>query len=173
MAKLNVCFQNDEYSDEELTESIESILEANELSAMATVRNGESHIHTAYFVYSESLEIYFLSQPTDMHTANIKENHSIAVAIWNNSDEWGEHLQGLQVFGICEEIPFLGKESVKAMRLFFQRFPAFKQIMKHPGEFKTGVTSRVYVVRPHWLKLLDEPRLGRRNYITVEIRESQ
>ena len=121
MAKLNVHFEPREdrqleYSDHQFAESIESMLDTNELSAMATIRDGESHIHTAYFVYSESLELYFLSQPTDVHTANIRENPSIAVAIWNDSDEWGEHLQGLQIFGTCEEVPFLGRESILAMR---------------------------------------------------------
>lgn len=169
MATLKVRFDHAEYSDVELAQSVECILDDNELSAMATVRDDESHIHTAFFVYDELLNIYFLSQPGDIHSVNVQKNSSIAVAVWGESEEWGEDLVGVQIFGTCEEVPFLSKESVKAMKMFIQRFPAFKQIVKHPGEFKTGVASRVYVARSEWLKVLDEPRFGRRNYITVNV----
>lgn len=169
MVRLNVRFNHDEYSDAQLSRSVGSILSESDLCAMSTVKGKQSHIHTAYFVCDEFLQVYFLSQPMDIHSQNIEKNPSIAVAIWSPCEEWGEHLRGLQIFGICERLAFLQEESITAMKLFVQRFPTFKSIVKHPGEFIRGVTSKIYVVRCQWLKLIDEPTFGRRNYITLSI----
>jgi nitroimidazol reductase NimA-like FMN-containing flavoprotein (pyridoxamine 5'-phosphate oxidase superfamily) len=168
MSKLNVAFGHGHYSDAALGESIGELLAENSLGAMASVDNGVAHIHTAYFVHSADLTLYFLSQPTDAHTRFIAQNPSVAVAIWSTPVSWGEDLRGVQVFGRCDEVK-AGAELLAGMRLFLSRFPAFKAIVKRPGEFKAGIASRMFAVRPSALRLLDEPRFGRRNYIDLAL----
>ena len=168
MEKINAQFNHPEYEDEAINTSLTHLLSNNSLCAMASISGNIAHINTAYFVYDSNLSLYFLSQPTDMHSANITQNSSVAIAIWSQSKQWGEDLQGVQLFGTCKQIG-LGKQLISAMKLFLTRFPAFKAIMKHPGEFADGVPSRMYAVEVSSLKLLDEPQFGRRNYIELKV----
>ncbi len=166
MSRLRVKFGDNKYADQELQDSICCILDASELCAMATIDQGTSHIHTAYFVYNELLEIFFLSQQKDRHIQNIMINPSISVAIWNSTTDWGENLQGIQIFGSCRQLNS-ATDLINGMGLYLKRFPAFSTIIKHPGEFADGIASRLYVVKSRKIKLLDEPRFGRRNYLTL------
>jgi uncharacterized protein YhbP (UPF0306 family) len=161
---LALTFAHERYSDQALNESIAAILTENNLGAMASVRGAEAYINTAYFVYSDDLSLYFLSQRGDTHSGNVDSNPSVAVAVWAATPRWGEDLRGLQLFGECEMLSF-GTELIKGMQLFARQFPAFSSLVKHPGEFAEGVTSRMYRIRVSALKLIDEPRFGRRNYI--------
>lgn len=166
--KLKINLTTPDWPMESIHKSIETILDSNTLSAMSTSMNGSSYVHTAYFVYSENLDLYFISQPTDQHIKNIENNPSIAVAIWIDSGIWGENLQGIQIFGECKQVK-PGIELVKAMKLFMGRFKAFSGIIKNPGEFSENVSSRMYVIRPKSIKLLDEPSYGRRNYLQIDV----
>lgn len=166
---LNLSFGHPQYGDADLNESISGVLDANELAAISTVRDGaNSHIHTAYFAYGDNLEIYFISPLTDQHSVNIGANASVAMAIWNKTERWGESLQGVQIYGKAEVLGF-GLNLVKGMTCYLKRFNAFAGIIKHPGEFAEGISSRMFVIRPSSIKLLDEPRFGRRNYIVLNL----
>lgn len=169
MSELTLSFGHPDYDDSTLSESIGSLLSSNHLGAMASIRDGStSHINTAYFVHDSHLTLYFLSQPSDQHSANISQCDSVAVAIWATPERWGESLHGVQLFGRCEMLG-TGTELAKAMGLFLATFSSFASIIRHPGQFIEGVTSRMYAVRPMSLKLIDEPRFGRRNYIVLDL----
>lgn len=167
MNTLTFKYSHPDFSDKEINSSIESILKSNSLGAMSSINGSKSYVNTAYFVYSNDLVLYFLSQPTDIHVSNITNNSSVAVAIWETPDNWGENLRGLQLFGTCKQLS-LGKELLDGMKLFIKKFPAFKSIIKHPGEFADGVASRMYAIRISSVKILDEPQFGRRKYITLK-----
>lgn len=73
---------NSDHPSEKLVASVLSILKANELCAMATVTpTGESHIHTAYFCYSDSMDLFFISNPATHHGQNLAKNPTAAVAV--------------------------------------------------------------------------------------------
>jgi uncharacterized protein len=167
--KLKSAFHHPQYADSDLRKSISQILDVHELCAIATLNEGStSHIHTAYFAYDEHMDIYFISPLTDQHSINISKNASVAVAVWNPTRQWGESLQGLQIYGKAEVLG-VGMNLVRGMTLYLKRFKDFSSIIKHPGEFAQGISSRMYVIRPTSLKLLDEPRFGRRNYIELTV----
>jgi uncharacterized protein YhbP (UPF0306 family) len=169
--KLKLEFHNARYTDDDLRDSISKILEINELCAIATLREGtSSHIHTAFFSYDENLDLYFISPTTDRHSINIRMNPSVAVAVWNKTDRWSEDLQGIQMFGRAEVLN-PGLEMVRGMTCFLGRFRDFSSIITRPGEFAKGIASRIYVIRLNSLKLIDEPRFGRRNYIVLDIQK--
>ena len=169
MATISVPLVHDSYSSAELASAVSDILVSNELAAMATVRGNSSYIHTAYYVHTAALTLYFISQPNDIHIVNIAENSSIAAAIWCPSDEWSEDLRGLQLFGTCEALPLISREAVHAMMLFMKRFPAFARYIKKPGEFAEDVSLRLYALRTSRLKIIHEPLLGRRQFVTVDV----
>ena len=55
-------------SEERVRRSVFSILKENVLCSIATViADNQSHINTAYFCYSDELELYFLQDPGSLH----------------------------------------------------------------------------------------------------------
>lgn len=169
MSKLLVHFENPNYSDEDLSESIVQILESSTELAMATVTSGNmSHISTNHFVYNNSLDLYILTPPYRDHSKNIDINPSVAAAIWERPDVPGENLRGIQAFGVCERVQKL--DLTNAIRQYTQRFKSFNEVIRHPTDFAKGLTdSRFFVIKVFQIKLLDEPRFGRRNYITLNV----
>jgi len=168
VSALSVRLVHDAFKSEALAAAVSDILDSNVLAAMATIKGRQSYIHTAYFVYTETLSFYFVSAPTDVHIVNIGSNPSIAAAIWCHSN-WGEDLRGLQVFGTCEPLSRLSRETALAMALFMRRFPACQSIFRRPGEFASNVSLRLYAIRTSQLKILHEPMLGYRQFVTVDI----
>src|SRR5918995_1160531 len=81
------------------------ILKKNALCAIATVAaSGRAHVNTAYFAYSDALELYFLSHPNSRHCRNLKTRSSTAIAVFDSRQTWGELDRGLQLFGTCREM---------------------------------------------------------------------
>lgn len=167
--KLAVHFNHSAYSDAQLHESILDILEKNALLAMATVKSGESYINTAFYAYTDLLELLIFTEPSTQHSQNVAIQPSVAVALWNTPPIWGEQLQGLQLFGICQRVEERTETLTHAIRVFTERFPDFQHIIATPADFASGKTERkFYKITVQSLKLIDEPRFGRRKYITLQ-----
>jgi uncharacterized protein YhbP (UPF0306 family) len=172
MTELKVKLIGDSnYLQVDLLQSVNHILESNNLLAMSSLTGSQSYINTAYFSYNSKLELFILTEHTTIHAQNIEKNPSVAVAIWIDSATYGENLQGLQLFGSCEKVSTL--KMIEALNNYNNRFPTFAQIIKHPADFAKGVVkSRLYVLKINKLKLIDEPTFGRRNYISLTIGKS-
>ena len=156
------------FSQDDLLRSITHILESNTLLAMSSLSGLNSYINTAYYAYNNNLELFILTEQSTIHGQNIEQNPSIAAAIWMDSGKYGENLQGLQLFGVCEKVSTL--KLFDALKQYNNRFPTFAQIIKHPEDFAKGVVkSRLYILKIDKIKLLDEPAFGRRNYISLTI----
>ncbi|PID30578.1 hypothetical protein CSA80_01065 [Candidatus Saccharibacteria bacterium] len=165
---LKTHFNHPDFADEQLNESIAAILEANQTGAMSSIAGDKAHINTAYFAYTSKLELFFVSLPSDTHSINITENNSVALSFWSESSTWSENLQGVQIFGTAEELG-IGPKLVEGMKVFAARYPAVSAIIKNPGAFKDGVAVRMFRVQSERVKLLDEPRFGRRNYLDLTL----
>ncbi len=172
MTTIKASFGHPDFSDAQLRESVADILSRNELGALATARDGEPHAATVSYAFADDLTLYFISAQTDVHTQDIAVNPSAAVAIWVTPESWGKDLQGLQLFGLCEEVK-VGRELLAAMHLYLARFPAFTALLKNPGEFKKGIGSRMFAMRPTRIRLIDEPRFGYRVFIDASITGSR
>src|SRR5512146_2401109 len=76
--------------EEQVRRAVFEILQCNVLCAMATVTPaGRAHINTAYFCYSEELELCFLSHPRSVHCRNLVTNPAMGVAIFSSEQQWG------------------------------------------------------------------------------------
>lgn len=161
---LSMQFNHEKYSDEELKAAIQDVLEKNTTLALATVDNGDPYINTAHFGYSEKLEFFIITSPTTKHSQNAEKNPHVAIAIWNTPEKSGTNLQGLQLFGVYKRVN--GKEIDYALRVygagskdFLEKFPSAEVFEK------AGLTF--YKITVNKIKLLNEPRFGRRNFIDL------
>ncbi len=160
------------YDQKMLQESIASILEATKLCSMATFLSTDNdtqpYINTVYFAYSDDLKIYFLSQPTLQHSLNLAQNSAIALAVFDSSQPFGSHLQGLQIFG--EGILTAGQSARFGFDLFTKRFPKLLDRVSSFEDYERGVIkSRFYEISTLKVKIFDEPRFGKDVWITATV----
>ena len=140
---------------------VRQLLDASPLCAIATVLlDGQPHINTAYFAWSDLWDIVWLSEPTAQHSRNVRANGVVAIAIYDSHQVWGEPDRGIQLFGRARELS--GPASRNAEALYARRFASFAQ---------TDLSAyRFYRCRPQRIKLLDERILGAATFVTARIK---
>lgn len=136
------------------------LLDASTLCAIATVSpGGRPHVNTVYFAWSPRLDLIWLSEPGARHSRNVRARRAAAVAIYDSHQTWGRPDRGIQLFGTAEELA--SRAAADAERAYAERFPEY-------GETELSA-YRLYRLRPRWLKLFDEPALGRGVFVTARV----
>lgn len=64
-------------------------------------RYRRAHVNTACFCYSDDLELYFLSHSHSLHCRNLKARPTMALAVFEPAQRWGERDRGLHLVGAC------------------------------------------------------------------------
>lgn len=156
-------------SDWRLRRGVMRVLKENVLCSIATVTaENHAHINTAYFCYSDELEIYFLSHPDSLHCLNLSTNPSAGVTIFSSSQVWTEPGLGVQLFGKCARAR--GAQATKAERLYGQRFPAYGRWRETLGRDDVAQEYRLYRLPTTRLKLHDERTFGDGVFISADVR---
>jgi uncharacterized protein YhbP (UPF0306 family) len=137
-----------------------SLLEASTLCAIATVTpRAQAHVNTAYFAWSDELQLVWLSEPQARHSRNIRANGRAAVAVYDAEQRWGGRDRGLQLFGMARELD--RSEDDDAAQLYSARFPEYRR-----DELSA---YRFYAFQPRRLKLFDESKLGAGVFVTARL----
>jgi uncharacterized protein len=146
------------------------ILRDNVLCSMATVTSrNRAHVNTAYFSFSNGLELYFLSDPASLHSRNLSTNRSMAVAVYSSSQTWGGPDRGLQLFGTCSEAR--GAYAGRAERAYARRFADYA-LWRSAAADRGRAALRFYRFRTTRLKLLDEAEFGDAVFVSVVLDRS-
>jgi uncharacterized protein YhbP (UPF0306 family) len=165
----SIRFTGGELPLEEFRDSVAEILGASRLFALATVGpEEEAHANTAFFAADETLTLYFVSERTTQHSRNLAAHPRAAVNVFLEPPRYGEQLRGLQLSGRVQECE--GGDLDHALEVYQRRFPDFAQDPEVRERFRTGVApSALYSFQVESLTLLDEPRFGRRNYVSAAV----
>jgi uncharacterized protein YhbP (UPF0306 family) len=166
---MNIKLANPKFPSDKLLTSVSNILNENELCSMATVTDtGESYIHTAYFCYSDALDLYFISDRSAKHSKNVEHSQSMAVAVFDTHQPWNQPHRGVQLFGKTwmASVP----ESAKALAIHAARFHAYGDYIKalNPLELM-HMPHKFYVFRPETVKVFDEPQFGEETFVTADV----
>jgi uncharacterized protein YhbP (UPF0306 family) len=150
---------NDPPGQELMQASVCRILEANLLCSIATVTaEGRPHINTAYFSYSDALEIYFLSHPGSLHCRNLLTNPAMAMAVFSSAQRWTEPGQGVQLFGTCEHTSgIFADEAERSYANRFHDYTSWKRVLQ---DSDLARQYRFYLFRVSRMKILDERAFG-------------
>ncbi len=165
------------FSNQRLRRTILRVLRRNVLCSMSTVTRGnQAHINTAYFCYSDALELYFLSDSGSLHSKNLAANPSMAVTVFNSEQTWGNPDRGIQLFGTCREAR--GPQAKKAERLYGARFPLYTRLITGPSREEQRQAAqlrsyRFYQFVPHRAKVLDEGEFGGGVFVVTNVRKSR
>jgi uncharacterized protein YhbP (UPF0306 family) len=136
------------------------LLDASPLCAIATVApRSRAHVNTAYFAWSPDFDIVWMSEPDARHSRNLRTNKTVAIAIFDSGQTWGEPDRGIQLFGSAREVE--GRAAERAQALYARRFPRFR-------EFDLAA-YRFYLFRARRFKLFDEPALGTGVFVTASV----
>lgn len=146
--------------------SLFSILESNALCSIATVTlEGMPHINTAYFSYSDTLELYFLSHPRSLHCRNLVANESMAMTVFSSAQRWTDPGQGVQLFGVCNEAN--GALADEAERCYGDRFHDYWNWKRALADSDRAREYRFYLFRVDRVKILDERVFGDAVFVRV------
>ncbi|MDP9282051.1 MAG: pyridoxamine 5'-phosphate oxidase family protein [Chloroflexota bacterium] len=136
------------------------LLNASTLCAISTVSDdGHAHINTAYFAWSASFDIVWLSAPEAHHSRNLRRRPSVAIAVYDSAQKWGGSDRGIQIFGNARELA--GRSAREAERLYGRRFRS------HVRDELSAY--RFYRLRPTRLKLFHERELGGATFVTARV----
>ena len=136
------------------------LLDTSALCALATVSaSGRAHVNTAYFAWSPRLDLVWLSHPRAMHSSNVRTRRTVAVAVCDSHQKWGNPDRGIQLMGTAQEL--LGRSAGDAETVYVGRFPEYR------GSDFAGY--RFYRFRPRRLKLFDERALGAGVFLTARV----
>jgi uncharacterized protein YhbP (UPF0306 family) len=136
------------------------LLDASPLCAIATVSpGGRAHVNTAYFAWSSDFDIVWMSEPDARHSRNVRANKTVAIAVFDSRQTWGEPDRGIQLFGSAREVK--GRAAEPARSLYAQRFRRFR-------EFNLAAYG-FYLFRARRLKLFDERALGIGVFVTANV----
>jgi uncharacterized protein YhbP (UPF0306 family) len=137
----------------------QSLLDASTLCAIATVaRGGRAHINTAYFAWSREFDLVWLSEPHATHSRNLRGNDSVAIAVFDSTQQWGNRDRGIQLFGSGREASAADADAARAA--YAARFPEYGS---------TELDYSLYVFRPRRLKLFDEREFGAGTFVSVRV----
>lgn len=148
------------------------ILENNVLCSMATViEDNRAHINTAYFCYSDELEVYFLSHPGSLHCRNLSKNPSMGIAIFSWSQRWAGPDRGLQLIGACPQAR--GQQATRAERLYAKRFRSYARWRSSLKRTDAAREYRFYRFVCGRLKILDEAEFGDAVFVSATVRRAR
>jgi len=166
---LTVKFEGTEIPSATVAESVEAIVAQTTVLSLATSGEpGEAHANMAFFALGPAFDLFFVSEPSTRHGRNVADRPRASAAIWLSPPEYGEHLQGMQLTGECA----IARDEVAAAAFtaYSGRFPSFGRDPAMRESYLAGTAaSSLYRLRVKSLTLVDEPRLGRRNYLNLDV----
>lgn len=166
---LTVKFEGTEIPSRTVAESVEAIVAQTTVLTLATGgEDGAPHANMAFFALGPVFDLFFVSEPSTRHGRNVAGRPRASAAIWLSPPEYGEHLQGMQLTGECA----VARDDVAAAAFaaYSGRFPSFGRDPTLRESYLAGTAaSSLYRFRVNSLTLVDEPRLGRRNYLNLDV----
>ena len=155
---------------QKISESVRALLSQGTLCSLASVSaESKAHINTCFFAFDSSLRLFILSEPESRHTRYFKTNPSAAIAIFDSSQEWGNPLRGIQLFGEIKKVD--AGTVVHGYETYAKRFLKFSDWIKKPMELLSGAcTTELVVFETKQITLFDEKTFGKDAFIHCEIK---
>ena len=134
----------------ELQEKIREYLETHDVLTLATLDEGGPWATPLFYASGNTLDLFFLSDPTTRHCQAIARSPKVSAAIHGGFTAWTE-ISGLQLEGwaqIVDDEP--GGE--QAFTAYAAKFPFARALMPLDKPY------RFYRIRPWRLRLIDNSR---------------
>ncbi len=129
-------------------QTIRAFLEAQSTLALATI-DAEGYPQTAplFYVSDDAICLYWLSSASSRHSVNLMANSNVAATVYPLAWHWTE-IRGVQIEG--EASPVTDEMTRQDMLARY-----YKKFDLPPGFETIIVDSVLYVLKPRWLRWLD------------------
>lgn len=119
--------------------------------ATAAFANGSPQVAPLFFASDDDFNLYWISDPDSRHSANLSDWNDAAAAIYTQTWDW-TGIKGVQIEG--DAVPVHdADERQRALALYTAKFSfvndKFAEVIQQ---------SIVYVLRPRWIRWLDNAR---------------
>lgn len=134
----------------ELEKRIRRYLEGHDVLTLATVDEAGPWATPLFYVSDDSLDLFFLSDPSTRHCQAIARNPQVSAAVHGGFTAWTE-IRGLQLEGQAHVVDD-ERAGASALARYATKFP-FALALISPDR-----SHRFYRIRPRWLRLIDNSR---------------
>ena len=143
-----------------LVAEVQAYLKSHHVMTVATVGDGLPQAADVFYA-SDGFTLYFVSDPSTRHGANIARQPQVAVTIHEDYDDWRQ-IQGLQIEGPARLVSSK-LELVKAMAVYLAKYPWARPFLASPAAISAQVARktsgiRFYKVSPHWVRFVDNSK---------------
>jgi uncharacterized protein YhbP (UPF0306 family) len=133
-------------------------LSAQSACTLATVNtDGTPFACDLFYAHSESLTLYFLSDPKTLHVQNLTRESRVSATIHGGARGWQE-IQGVQMVGTAQRVEEAG-ERLRGYRLYLAKFvfvgqwlPTIRSLGQAHAQL--GVVE-LYKLEPRWVRWID------------------
>ncbi len=156
---------------EALKDTILSYLKGHNTMTLATSGDGGPWAASVFYV-NDGFTLYFLSEPTSRHSADIEKNHIVAVTINEDYRDWRE-IQGIQLYGQADKVESR-RERARALALYVAKYPFVGKMLLSPKLFSPKIVRAVakvkfYKVVPRWIRFINNRvEFGYKEEMTLE-----
>jgi len=146
---------------QETLKAIEALVHGQSTLVLSTVNaDGTPHAAPLFYLAGKELELYWFSDASSQHSANLARDCNVAVAVYASTEHWKE-ICGVQMRGTVRKITD-SKIRRDIKRRYCDRFQ-LGQIFR----FALARCS-LYVLSPSWIRYLDNSkRFGYRSEISL------
>jgi len=138
---------------DDLRPALSAFLASQSTMALATAgdQDGRPQVAPLFFASDEALNLYWVSSPDSRHSVNIADWNDVSAAIYALTWDWAG-IKGVQIAGSARTVAG-DEERRHALRVYSAKFPFVKD------QFMDLIENSVfYVLRPTWLRWLDNER---------------
>ncbi len=146
----------------DLTSRVQDFLARHNTMTLATVdADGAPQAAAVFYAADDTLDLFFLSSPNSRHSLNLARRPRVAASIQTDNQAW-QSIQGLQIEGAARLVDGVA-ETAHAVRVYAGRFDFLQSLLEGAGSGPAALrgplaSSRFYVLRPTWLRLIDNTR---------------
>lgn len=147
----------------DLRSRLREFLEKHDTMTLATIGpGGEPQAAAVFYAVGEELVLYFLSSPASRHCENIARDARAAATVQRDGQPWQE-ITGVQIEGAAYEVTD-ERQIAYAARTFAGRFSFLQGLLADaesngPLELQGPLaSSRFFVLRPSWIRLIDNTK---------------
>ena len=143
----------------DLRNRIRAFLAQHNTMTLATVDDaGAPQTAAVFYAADDALGLFFLSSPNSRHSRALARQPRVAASIQADNQAW-QTIQGLQIEGAARLVDGVA-ETAHAVRIYSSRFEFLRGLVDGvdggPAALRGPlVSSRFYVLRPAWIRLID------------------
>ena len=143
----------------EATERFHALLEDNKYLVLATESDTKPWIAPLFYAFDKNNNLYFISRHESYHAQHVRNNSSVAVAIFNSTSIPGQ-CDGIQLSGTARELTSISDVTHAAKILFTRRFTDTESRKQYldPKLFMKLSEFRLYEIVPAEAYVVDTSR---------------